>query len=199
MVKKSDETYEQQEETVEVQAEVTDEQEQKKPVLCEAEAIIRKRVYAAMGVGLVPIPLVDLAGLTAVQMEMIYALTKAYGIEFKTKRVRSIVASLCGSFLSVASVPFFASLFKSIPIIGSTTGAAANSIIGGASTYALGCVFERHFRGGGNLMDFDVQGTKQYFKDKLEEGKEFVAKMKPGKSKDESEVSHATEETGASI
>lgn len=151
------------------------------PSDCEIDAIIRKRVYAAVGVGFVPVPLVDLAGLTAIQLELIHALAKAYGVEFQKERVKSIISSLCGGVLSVAMVPFFASIFKSIPVIGTTAGGATISIVGGASTYALGKVFDRHFRKGGNLLNLDAQEAKTYFKTKLEEGKNLVSKMKPAK------------------
>ena len=154
------------------------------PSDCEIDAIIRKRVYAAIGVGFVPVPLVDLAGLTAIQLELIHALAKAYGVEFQKERVKSIISSLCGGVLSVAMVPFFASVFKSIPVIGTTAGGATISIVGGASTYAIGQVFDRHFREGGNLLNLDAQEAKTYFKTKLEEGKNLVSKMKPGKKED---------------
>lgn len=154
------------------------------PSASEIDAIIRKRVYAAIGVGFVPVPLVDIAGLTAIQLELIHALANAYGVEFQKERVKSIISSLCGGVLSVATVPFFASIFKSIPVIGTTAGGATISIVGGASTYAIGKVFDRHFREGGNLMNLDVQETKTYFKTKLEEGKAFVSKMKPAKKED---------------
>lgn len=154
------------------------------PSACETDAIIRKRVYAAIGVGFVPVPLVDIAGLTAVQLELIHALAKAYGVEFQKERVKSIISSLCGGVLSVATVPFFASLFKSIPVIGTTAGGATISIVGGSSTYAIGKVFDRHFREGGNLMNLDAQEAKTYFKTKLEEGKAFVSKIKPAKKED---------------
>ena len=36
------------------------------------DAIIRKRVYGAIGVGFIPVPLVDFLGLTALQIEMIH-------------------------------------------------------------------------------------------------------------------------------
>lgn len=165
------------------------------PSTCEVDAIIRKRVYAAIGVGFVPVPLVDLAALTAVQLELIHALTQAYSVEFKKERVKSILSSLGGSVLSVATVPLFASLFKSLPIIGTTTGAATVSIIGGASTYAIGKVFDRHFRKGGNLLNFDMQDAKVYFKTKLEEGKGVVAKMKPGKKDDADQATPEAEAT----
>lgn len=151
------------------------------PDKCAIDAIIRKRVYAAVGVGFVPVPLVDLAGLTAIQLEMIHALSKAYGVEFKEKRAKSIISSLCGGVASVVTVPFFASLFKSLPVIGSTAGAATVSIVGGGVTYAIGSVFDRHFRQGGTLLDFDSQNAKSYFKTKVKEGKNLASKMKSTK------------------
>lgn len=154
------------------------------PKECDIDAIIRKRVYAAIGIGFIPVPLVDFAGLTAVQLEMIHALSKAHGVEFKKERVKSIISSLCGGALTTASVPLAASLLKSIPLIGFTAGAATISIMGGTSTYALGWVFDRHFRNGGTLKNFDTQEAKDYFKAKMEEGKNLVARMKQKLGKD---------------
>lgn len=142
------------------------------------DAIIRKRVYGAIGIGFVPVPIVDFLGLSALQVELIHALAKAYGLEFKKERTKSIISSLCGGLLTTASVPLAASLFKSIPVIGFTAGAATISIMGGATTYALGWVFDRHFRKGGTFADFDAAEAKVYFKNKVEEGKTFVGKMK---------------------
>ena len=152
------------------------------------DAIIRKRVYGAIGVGFIPVPLVDFLGLTALQIEMIHTLAKAHGVEFKKERVKSIISSLCGSLLTTASVPLAASLFKSIPVIGITAGAATISIMGGSTTYALGWVFDRHFRKGGCLIDFDAEEAKTYFKEKVEEGKNFVGKLKKKVKKEAAEA-----------
>ena len=154
------------------------------------DAIIRKRVYGAIGVGFIPVPLVDFLGLTALQIEMIHTLAKAHGVEFKKERVKSIISSLCGGLLTTASVPLAASLLKSIPVIGITAGAATISIMGGSTTYALGWVFDRHFRKGGCLIDFDADEAKAYFKEKVEEGKNLVGKLKK-KVKKEAAESHA--------
>ena len=158
------------------------------------DAIIRKRVYGAIGIGFVPVPLVDFLGLTALQLELIHALSKAYGVEFKKERVKSIISSLCGGILTTASVPLAASLLKSIPVIGFTAGAASISIMGGATTYALGWAFDRHFRKGGNLIDFSAEEAKTYFKDKVEEGKTFIGKLK---KKVKKEAAEATDEAPA--
>ena len=152
------------------------------------DAIIRKRVYGAIGVGFIPVPLVDFLGLTALQIEMIHTLAKAHGVEFKKERVKSIISSLCGSLLTTASVPLAASLFKSIPVIGITAGAATISIMGGSTTYALGWVFDRHFRKGGNLIDFNAEEAKTYFKEKVEEGKDLVGKLKKKMKKEAAET-----------
>lgn len=154
-------------------------------------AIIRKRVYAAIGVGFVPVPLVDFIGLSAVQLELIHELAKAHGVEFRKERVKSIVSSLCGGALTTASVPLAASLLKSIPLIGLTAGVATISIMGGATTYALGCVFDRHFRNGGSLVDFDAEEAKTYFKSKVEEGKDLVGKIRKKVKKDKAEEAAA--------
>ena len=153
-----------------------------------ADAIIRKRVYGAIGIGFIPVPLVDFLGLTALQIEMIHALAKAHGVEFKKERVKSIISSLCGGLLTTASVPLAASLFKSIPVIGITAGAATINIMGGSTTYALGWVFDRHFRKGGCLIDFDAEEAKTYFKEKVEEGKNFVGKLKKKVKKEAAEA-----------
>ena len=152
------------------------------------DAIIRKRVYGAIGIGFVPVPLVDFLGLTALQIELIHALAKAHGVEFKKERVKSIISSLCGGLLTTASVPLAASLLKSIPVIGLTAGAATISIMGGSTTYALGWVFDRHFRKGGNLIDFNAEEAKTYFKEKVEEGKDLVGKLKKKMKKEADEA-----------
>ena len=165
------------------------------------DAIIRKRVYGAIGVGFIPVPLVDFLGLTALQIEMIHTLAKAHGVEFKKERVKSIISSLCGSLLTTASVPLAASLLKSIPVIGITAGAATISIMGGSTTYALGWVFDRHFRKGGNLIDFNAEEAKTYFKEKVEEGKTLVGKIKnkmKKETKDEAAAEAPDKEAGTS-
>jgi uncharacterized protein (DUF697 family) len=144
----------------------------------EIDEIIRKRVYAAMAVGMAPIPLLDLAGISAIQIEMVHALAKKYGVPFRPSLVKATVGSLLGGFLPVAFAPAVASLSKFIPVIGWTVSGVSMSLIGGAITYALGNVFVSHFESGGVLLDFDVKKWRNTFKSKVEEGKRVVAGMK---------------------
>lgn len=143
----------------------------------EVDAIIRKRVYGALGLGLIPIPLVDLAGLYALQVELVYALAKKYDVPFKPDRVKTLVVSLVGSVLPVSLAPAVASLCKLIPIVGWTTGAISLSAVGGACTYAVGRVFAQHFALGGSLLNLDKEKLQKPFARAFEEGKAFVGNL----------------------
>jgi len=114
--------------------------------------------------------------LTGLQLKMVHSLAKHYEVEFSNNIGKSVIGSLAGGVLPVAFSPFLGSLLKAIPIIGQTTSAVTMSIVGGASTYALGKVFKKHFGSGGTMEDFEPEKAKGYFAKKYEEGKEIVTK-----------------------
>lgn len=144
----------------------------------ELDATIRHHVYASMALGLAPIPIVDLVGLTAVQVDLVRSLAKKYEVPFKKNLSKTLIGALLGGVLPVGTVPLFASLVKFIPVIGLTTGAVSVSLLGGASTYALGKVFAAHFASGGTLLDFNVEKVQAGFKEQFEKGKTFVSSKK---------------------
>ncbi len=151
------------------------------PVLVPQEMvddIIRKRVYGALALGLAPIPLVDLAGLFAIQVELVRRLAKEHEVPFKANLARSLIASLVGGVLPVAAAPLFSSLIKFVPVIGTTTGAVSMSIMGAAATYGVGKVFAKHFATGGSLVDFKTDKMREYFNQKFREGKNVASNMK---------------------
>lgn len=140
-------------------------------------AIIDRHVITASGVGLVPIPLVDLAGVAVVQINMIKRLAEVYEVDYSTRRVRSIIAALIGGSIPAAgALPLF-SLAQSIPVIGWTVGAGAASILSGASTYAVGHVMSAHFAKGGNIESFDAEAAKESFGEFYAKGKEQVTRL----------------------
>ena len=153
----------------------------------EVRAIIDRHVLTATGVGLVPIPLVDLAGVAAVQLNMIKRLAEAHGVDYSQRRARSIIAALIGGTIPAAgALPLF-SLAQSIPVIGWTVGAGAASILSGASTYAVGHVMAGHFAKGGDIEDFSADKAKDAFGELYSRGKERVTRM-TSRKKEEAEV-----------
>ncbi len=143
----------------------------------EIELIISNNVIAASGVGLVPVPVVDLVGVGVVQLRMMRKLAEAYGVEYSDKRVRSVLMALIGgSVPALGALPFF-SLVQSIPVIGWSVGACASSILSGASTYAVGHIVRRHFEAGGDFENFDSADVREAFDSLIEKGKSVTKKL----------------------
>lgn len=138
--------------------------------LMEANSLVNKRVLASVAVGLAPIPLLDLAAITGVQLDMIWELSRLYELPFRRDLGKSILSSLVGGALPVSMNPAIASLIKSIPVIGQTTGALSLSIIAGATTYAVGKVFIQHFEAGGTLLNFDPEKVREFYTNMYKEG-----------------------------
>lgn len=164
----------------------------------EVDAVLRHHVYASLALGLAPVPLVDLVGLTAVQLDLVRALAKKYEVPFKANVAKSIIGSLMGGILPVGIAPLFASLVKFVPVVGLTTGAVSMSLLGGASTYALGKVFASHFASGGTLLTIKAEKVQATFKEQYEKGKKVVASMKKKEAvEEESAPAEATAQDAA--
>ena len=148
----------------------------------QASNLIRKHVIAAMGASLVPVPLFDLVALSGVQLKMLHSLAKLYEVPFSKNLGKSSIASLLGGVMPTSTAMTLASLAKAVPGLGTATGVITVSVLGGATTYALGSVFVQHFESGGTLLDFDAKKMRAYFSNKLEEGKGVAADLKPGET-----------------
>ena len=153
----------------------------------EAEDILRRHVWGAMGVGLIPVPFVDFTALSFVQLMLLKKLAKYYHVPFSKDIAKSILSSLFSSALSfpatllavgVEKIAFSASIAKLIPGIGSTVGVATMPLISGAATYAVGKVFIRHFSTGGTFLTLDPELAKNYYQEMFNEGQVVAAKIK---------------------
>lgn len=143
-----------------------------------SRAIIKRHVLISMGVGAVPIPLVDVAAVTGVQLSMISKLAKLHGVQFSDDLGKSLLAALVGGVGSKALVTgFLGSAIKAIPVVGSAIGAVTFPAIAGATTYAVGKVFDKHFAEGGTMLDFRPADVKDYFSEELDKGKEVVGNI----------------------
>ena len=134
-----------------------------------------------VGVGLVPIPLVDVVGITAVQVKMLKQLSDLYGIAFYDHKVKNLVASLLAGTGSVGLAAVGRSLIKLVPLVGQTIGAVAVSIMAGAATRAVGRVFVLHFEAGGTILDFDPHKMRNYFHEEYQSAKASMKEAWPKK------------------
>ena len=153
----------------------------------QAQQRILYYTYGGMAMGFVPFPLLDLVALAALQLKMLHRLSEIYEVDFYGKLGRSASSSLVGGLFPVASAaPMAASLTKFIPGIGHFLSYGTLVVLNGASTYAVGKVFARHFAAGGTFLNFDPDAVRDYFAEQYEKGKEVVAVLKKkGKPKKE--------------
>lgn len=148
-----------------------------------ADTIIRNHVVWAMGAGFIPVLIADIFAVSALQLDMIRQLCKAYDVDFQQTQGKAIVTSLTSSTLARVSA---GSLVKLVPGLGSILGGVTISVFAGASTFALGEVFKKHFESGGTILDFDPARLKKLYQEKFEKGKK-VAEDLARKSKEEAQ------------
>jgi uncharacterized protein (DUF697 family) len=146
-----------------------------------ADSIIKNYVIGAVSVGIVPVPFVDIAGATALQLRMIKKLSDLYKQDFSEEIVRSIIASLGGGFLGYGAGILALSAIKTVPGIGWMMGMMSVPVFLGASTYAIGKVFAKHFDTGKTIFDLNVEAVKEFHREQMEKGK-AIAKAAAGKS-----------------
>jgi uncharacterized protein (DUF697 family) len=144
-----------------------------------ADTVIRNHVIWSMGAGLIPVLIADIFAVSALQLDMIRQLCRVYEVDFSETQGKALVTSLTSSTIARVSA---GSVVKLIPGVGSLIGGATVSVFAGASTYALGEVFKRHFETGGTILDFDPARLKKLYKEKFEKGKRVAQDLRKDKS-----------------
>ncbi len=129
-----------------------------------AQEIVKKYAMYAAGAGLIPMPVVDFAAITALELKMLADLGGLYGIPFSQDKVRPIVGSLIGGYSATRlGWGVGGSALKSVPLLGQALGMISMPAFGAGVTYAIGRVFIQHFASGGTFLDFDPEKVRNYF------------------------------------
>ena len=152
-----------------------------------ADTIIKNHIIWSMGAGLIPVPIVDFFAVSGIQLDMIRQLCKLYEQNFEESQGKAIITSLTGSGLARMGAK---AMIKFIPGIGSVIGGVTMSVLSGASSYALGEVFKKHFETGGTFLDFDMARLKKMYNEKFEKGKKVAEQV----AKDQERKRQAAEE-----
>ncbi len=144
----------------------------------KAKSTIHNHMWATAGVGLLPLPVLDVAGVMALQLHMVKKLADIYGVPFRKDLGKSIITSLVGTVAPIGFTAPLASIVKIVPILGNPVSYFAYSATCSAATYAVGGVFAQHFAAGGTLLDFEPESVREYFREKFQEGKQMVNSAK---------------------
>ena len=140
-----------------------------------ADTIIKNHIIWSMGAGLIPVPIVDFFAVSGIQLDMIRQLCKLYDQDFRESEGKAIITSLTGSGLARMGAK---AMIKFIPGVGSVIGGMTMAVLSGASSYALGEVFKKHFETGGTFLDFDPKRLKKLYDEKFEKGKKVAEQIK---------------------
>jgi uncharacterized protein (DUF697 family) len=138
----------------------------------QAHAIVKKHSLWATGAGAIPVPGLDIAAFTLVNLRMIRELAGHYDLPFNEHVAKGVLASLLGG----ASASFFGrslltSLIKGVPIIGSAAGVLSGSVAMVALSRTVGKLFIEHFETGGTLLTFDAKAVRGHFMREFEKSK----------------------------
>ncbi|OSQ36742.1 YcjF family protein [Thalassospira mesophila] len=149
-----------------------------------AGAVVRRNTMWAVGGSFIPIPVLDNVAIVAVQLKMLAELSDIYDVPFDRNSGKSAIAALICSLgsgvlgKSLIATGVFGSMAKAVPVVGYGLMVLTLPVFNGATTYALGKIFQQHFSAGGTILSFDPGKTEQHFREKFAEGKEFVTRQK---------------------
>ncbi len=102
--------------------------------------VSRHKNYAAMG-GLVPLPVVNIAGITAINLRMVKQLSELYQVPFERDRTRSLIVGLIGGAVPTGVGTATSSTLMWIVPGGMLLGLGAAAVTAGALTRGIGLVF----------------------------------------------------------
>jgi len=134
----------------------------------EASRLVDRFSLWSGAAGLIPVPLVDLAAVGGVQVEMVRRLSQVYGVPFSENRGKSIIASIAGTLLPASAATTttmtLASALKFLPGLGTTVAVISMPAFAAGATYVIGKVFMKHFASGGTLLDFELPEYREFIK-----------------------------------
>ena len=98
-----------------------------------ADELVREHVAGSVAAAAIPIPLLDLVAVTAVQLSLLHKLGRLYGANVGIGAQGALAVGLLGAALPRVA----ASALKVLPGIGWVGGTAAQAALSGAATWAL--------------------------------------------------------------
>jgi uncharacterized protein (DUF697 family) len=113
---------------------------------------------------LLPLPLIDLAVVGGVQIQLLRRLSQVYGVPFSANMGKALIASMAGSVVPATSGIGAASVLKGVPFVGTIASGFVMPALSAGATYAIGMAFIEHFASGGTLLDFKPDRYRDFVK-----------------------------------
>ncbi len=139
-----------------------------------ADEVVDSHVLWAMGAGAIPLPILDIAAVTAIQLNMFKELCMIYDVDYNESFGKNLISSIAGASLAKLG----ASFLKSIPGLGSLLGGVPMVVLSGASTYGIGQVFKQHLEIGGMMSTFSFENAQKVYNEAYERGMSYVEELR---------------------
>ena len=111
--------------------------------------------------GLVPVPVVDVAAVAGIQVQMLRRLSQIYNVPFSENSGKAVIAALAGTMIPATSGIGAASMLKSIPILGTIASGFVMPALAAGATFAIGKAFVQHFESGGYAARLQPAGLSR--------------------------------------
>jgi len=134
--------------------------------LKEITKIITAASAKASAISILPVPVIDIAGVTFIQIRMVNDIAEKYGV-YSGDKTKLIVSSLSTNLLArlvTSAMEQLASSTKVDKLLGETL---IKATISGFVTTLTGEVYADHFKNGGTYEDLSLNETIDYFKRQL--------------------------------
>ena len=141
-----------------------------------ALAIIDKYILGALGVGLVPFPVIDMTVLMALQLKMLHSLAAVYETQFKDELGKEIISACLASVVPMSLTLNVSHLLRFIPVYGWLLKGMSGSLFAGLFTYTIGKLFIQHFESGNTFLTLDPQQVKDHFSTQFKQAQAEVSK-----------------------
>jgi len=123
-------------------------------------------------VGFIPLQIIDVLSISAVQAKMVHSLCQIYGKDFEHEALSSILSGLIGgSVTGLVSQSLVGSLIRNIPVVGGTMSILTLPAVSYATTYAVGAVFIRHFEKNLSMSELSFDEIEDFFIEQFKKGK----------------------------
>lgn len=148
----------------------------------QARRTVNKYMWFSAGVGLLPSPFLNVAGVTALQLRMLQVLSEQYEVPFSRDLGKKIIGALLGAFTPASlsgvlrgTVGLLTSSMHVARAAGAIVGSLSLPVFAGAATYAVGKVFIQHFESGGTFLDFEPAKVREYFRQQFATGQDLAS------------------------
>jgi uncharacterized protein (DUF697 family) len=121
-----------------------------------ARAIVERYAnFSAIG-GVIPLPILNVVGVTAIMLRMLKVLSRHYGVPFERDRARSFVAGLMGGIIPTGLAAVTTSTLVYVVPGSNLLGLAVSSIAASTCARAIGGRFIEHFESGAGWRDIPI-------------------------------------------